>query len=30
MKHCDYVRPGNLQDAIAALQANDEPYLLAG
>ncbi len=30
MKRFDYVRPGNMQDAIAALQANDEPYLLAG
>lgn len=30
MKPFDYVRPGNMQDAIAALQANDEPYLLAG
>jgi carbon-monoxide dehydrogenase medium subunit len=30
MKDFDYVRPGNMQDAIAALQANDEPYLLAG
>jgi carbon-monoxide dehydrogenase medium subunit len=30
MKRIDYVRPGNMQDAIAALQANDKPYLLAG
>ncbi|MCP4624699.1 MAG: xanthine dehydrogenase family protein subunit M [bacterium] len=30
MKGFDYVRPGNMQDAIAALQANDEPVLLAG
>lgn len=30
MKRFDYVRPGNMPDAIAALQANDEPYLLAG
>jgi carbon-monoxide dehydrogenase medium subunit len=30
MKRFDYIRPGNMQDAIAALQANDEPYLLAG
>jgi CO/xanthine dehydrogenase FAD-binding subunit len=30
MKGFDYVRPGNMQDAVAALQANDEPYLLAG
>jgi len=30
MKRFDYVRPGNIKDAIAALQANDEPYLLAG
>lgn len=30
MKRFDYVRPGNIQDAIAALQANDDPYLLAG
>jgi len=30
MKRFDYIRPGNMGDAIAALQANDEPYLLAG
>ena len=30
MKSFDYIRPGNMQDAIAALQANDDPYLLAG
>ena len=30
MKRFDYIRPGNMEDAIAALQANDEPYLLAG
>ena len=30
MKRFDYIRPGNMADAIAALQANDEPYLLAG
>jgi CO/xanthine dehydrogenase FAD-binding subunit len=30
MKRFDYIRPGNMQDAIAALQANDEPVLLAG
>jgi CO/xanthine dehydrogenase FAD-binding subunit len=30
MKRFDYIRPGNMQDAIAALRANDEPYLLAG
>ncbi len=30
MKPFDYIRPGNMEDAIAALQANDEPYLLAG
>ncbi len=30
MKPFDYIRPGNMQDAVAALQANDEPYLLAG
>jgi carbon-monoxide dehydrogenase medium subunit len=30
MKRFDYIRPGNIKDAIAALQANDEPYLLAG
>ena len=30
MKRFDYIRPGNMQDAIAALQANAEPYLLAG
>jgi carbon-monoxide dehydrogenase medium subunit len=30
MKRFDYLRPGNMEDAIAALQANDEPYLLAG
>ncbi len=30
MKRFDYIRPGNMEDAIAALQANAEPYLLAG
>ena len=30
MKPFDYIRPGNMEDAIAALQANDEPHLLAG
>jgi carbon-monoxide dehydrogenase medium subunit len=30
MKRFDYIRPGKMEDAIAALQANDEPYLLAG
>ena len=30
MKRFAYLRPGNMEDAIAALQANDEPYLLAG
>lgn len=30
MKRFDYLRPGNIEDAIAALQANDKPYLLAG
>jgi carbon-monoxide dehydrogenase medium subunit len=30
MKRFDYIRPGDMEDAIAALQANDEPYLLAG
>ena len=30
MKRFDYIRPGTMDDAIAALQANDEPYLLAG
>jgi carbon-monoxide dehydrogenase medium subunit len=30
MKHFDYMRPGSMEDAIAALRANDEPYLLAG
>ncbi len=30
MKPFDYIRPGNMEDAIAALQANDEPCLLAG
>ncbi len=30
MKRFDYIRPGNIKDAIAALKANDEPYLLAG
>lgn len=30
MKRFDYIRPDNMEDAIAALQANDEPYLLAG
>jgi len=30
MKRFDYIRPGNMEDAIAALQANDDPNLLAG
>ena len=30
MKHFDYIRPGSMEDAIAALRANEEPYLLAG
>jgi len=30
MKPFDYIRPGNMEDAIAALQANEVPYLLAG
>jgi CO/xanthine dehydrogenase FAD-binding subunit len=30
MKSFDYIRPSNMQDAVAALQANDEPVLLAG
>jgi carbon-monoxide dehydrogenase medium subunit len=30
MKRFDYIRPGNMEDAIAALQANDDPHLLAG
>jgi carbon-monoxide dehydrogenase medium subunit len=30
MKRFDYIRPGDMEDAIGALQANDEPYLLAG
>ena len=30
MKPFDYIKPGSIEDAIAALQANDEPYLLAG
>jgi carbon-monoxide dehydrogenase medium subunit len=30
MKHFDYIRPGTMEDAIAALKASDEPYLLAG
>lgn len=30
MKRFDYIRPGNMEDAIAALKANDEPNLLAG
>ena len=30
MKRFDYIRPGDIADAIAALKANDEPYLLAG
>lgn len=30
MKRFDYFRPGTMEDAIAALKAYDEPYLLAG
>jgi carbon-monoxide dehydrogenase medium subunit len=30
MKRFDYIRPGNMEDAIAALQAHDDPNLLAG
>jgi CO/xanthine dehydrogenase FAD-binding subunit len=30
MKRFDYIKPGDMAGAIAALQANDEPYLLAG
>ena len=30
MKRFDYVRPGTMEEAIAALKANDESYLLAG
>jgi carbon-monoxide dehydrogenase medium subunit len=30
MKNFDYMRPGNIDDAIAALKENDDPYLLAG
>jgi carbon-monoxide dehydrogenase medium subunit len=30
MKRFDYIRPGNMEDAIAALKANEEPCLLAG
>ena len=30
MKRFDYFRPETMEDAIAALKANDEPYLLAG
>ena len=30
MKRFDYIRPGTMEDAIAALQANDEAHLLAG
>ena len=30
MKRFDYIRPGTMEEAIAALKANDEPYLLAG
>jgi carbon-monoxide dehydrogenase medium subunit len=30
MKRFDYIRPGTIEEAIAALKANDEPYLLAG
>jgi carbon-monoxide dehydrogenase medium subunit len=30
MKRFDYIRPGDMADVIAALKANDEPYLLAG
>lgn len=30
MKNFDYIRPGNIDDAIAALKENDDPYLLAG
>jgi carbon-monoxide dehydrogenase medium subunit len=30
MKRFDYIRPGSMDDAIAALQANEEPCVLAG
>jgi carbon-monoxide dehydrogenase medium subunit len=30
MKLFDYIRPSNMNDAIAALRENDNPYLLAG
>ena len=30
MKRFDYIKPSTMEDAIAALKANDEPYLLAG
>lgn len=30
MKNFEYIRPANLDDAIAALRENDNPYLLAG
>ena len=30
MKRFDYIRPGNMDDALAALRTNDDPYLLAG
>ena len=30
MKRFDYIRPGSMDDAIAALQANEESYVLAG
>ena len=30
MKRFDYIKPATMEDAIAALKANDEPYLLAG
>lgn len=30
MKNFDYIRPGNMDEAIAALRANDNPCVLAG
>jgi carbon-monoxide dehydrogenase medium subunit len=30
MKPFDYIRPSNMNDAVAALRENDNPYLLAG
>ena len=30
MKRFDYIKPGKMDDAIAALKDKDSPYLLAG